>query len=364
MRVTVAIPTFRRPDQLAALLAALPERIAETPDAEIDVLVIDNAPEGSARATVEAAPAGVRYVHETTPGISAARNRALDESRSADLLAFLDDDEIPLAGWLSSLVEVWRGHRSAAVAGRVISVFHEDTDPWIIASGTFRRPQRATGTSLRTAAAGNLLLDIRQVQALGLRFDGSLGLSGGEDTLFTRQLVERGGTIVWCNESAAEDHVVPSRLTRDWAVQRAFSAGNGWANVNLLLAQPTRRPQLRGQFSWAGAHARRGPARYRYGRPRDISSTMRGEPPDRGRNARRCPRAPLPGVRSNRPAGTVSHDAVAAAPGTGPAMGLSSILRRQVLHRARLRRAFPPTAARARADVPGRAERPAGRPRP
>ncbi|HJG50866.1 MAG TPA: glycosyltransferase [Brachybacterium faecium] len=268
VRVTVAIPTFRRPDQLAALLAALPARIAETPDAEIDVLVIDNAPEGSARATVEAAPAGVRYVHETTPGISAARNRALDESRSADLLAFLDDDEIPLAGWLSSLVEVWRGHRSAAVAGRVISVFHEDTDPWIIASGTFRRPQRATGTSLRTAAAGNLLLDIRQVQALGLRFEGSLGLSGGEDTLFTRQLVERGGTIVWCNESAAEDHVVPSRLTRDWAVQRAFSAGNGWANVNLLLApSSTRRLALRGQFLLGGgARIAVGLARHRYGR--------------------------------------------------------------------------------------------------
>src|SRR5699024_7690143 len=49
LRITIAIPSYRRPEQLAALLAALPDRIAETPNAIVDVLVIDNDPEGSAR---------------------------------------------------------------------------------------------------------------------------------------------------------------------------------------------------------------------------------------------------------------------------------------------------------------------------
>ena len=62
--------------------------------------------------------------------------------------------------------------------------------------------------------------------------------------------------------------MVPSRLTRDWAVQRAFSAGNGWANVNLLLApSSTRRLALRGQFLLGGgARIAVGLARHRYGR--------------------------------------------------------------------------------------------------
>lgn len=270
LRITIAIPSYRRPEQLAALLAALPDRIAETPNAIVDVLVIDNDPEGSARSAVDATPLNLRYVQETTPGISAVRNRALDECRDSDLLAFLDDDEIPLAGWLSSLVEVWREHRASAVAGRVISIFYEDTDPWVIASGTFRRPQRPTGTYLPTAAAGNLLLDMAQIQHFGVRFEDSLGLSGGEDTLFTRQLVESGGTIVWCNESAAEDYVVASRLTREWATQRAFSAGNGWVHVNLHLApSPTRRLALRGRFLLGGtARVTAGLARHHYGRAR------------------------------------------------------------------------------------------------
>ncbi|HLR44838.1 MAG TPA: glycosyltransferase family 2 protein [Brevibacterium sp.] len=281
LRITIAIPTFKRPGQLSLLLEALPDRIAETSDAVVDVLVIDNDPDGSARDTVEGSGlgTGLRYVHERTPGISAARNRALDECRTSDLLAFLDDDEIPLDGWLASLVDVWRETGASAVAGRVISVFHENTDPWVIASGTFRRPQRPTGTVLATAAAGNLMLDMQQIHGHELRFEQSFGLSGGEDTLFTRQLVEQGGTIVWCNESAAEDYVVASRLTREWAAQRAYSAGNGWAHVNLRLAPgPAQRLAVRSRFLVGGTlRVTAGLARHHYGRARQhLTHDARG----------------------------------------------------------------------------------------
>ncbi|MGP9845415.1 glycosyltransferase family 2 protein [Brachybacterium sp. 107] len=268
VRITVAIPSYKRPEQLAALLAALPDRIAETVDATVDVLVVDNDPAGSARESAETAPLDVRYAHETTPGISAVRNRALDECRNSDLLAFLDDDEIPRPGWLSSLVEVWRDHHASAVCGRLVSVFADNTDPWMIASGTFYRRQRRTGTHLPTASTANLLLDVQQIGVLGLRFDESLGLSGGEDTMFTRQLVQRGGSIVWCNESEVEDTVVSHRLTREWAAQRAFSAGNGHVQVSLRLTpSPTRRLALRSRFLLGGAaRIAAGQARHRYGR--------------------------------------------------------------------------------------------------
>lgn len=121
--------------------------------------------------------------------------------------------------------------------GRVISVFDEDVDPWLLASGTFRRPPRPTGTVLQVAAAGNLLLDLRSVRRLGLRFDPSLGLGGGEDTLFSRQLARRGGLIVWCNESETEDLVVASRLSRAWAAQRAYSSANAGTRIQLTLTE-------------------------------------------------------------------------------------------------------------------------------
>lgn len=246
--VTIGVPTYRRPELLEALLRTLPSRIAECDDLGIavDVLVVDNDPAGSAREVAAGADLPVRYVVEPAPGIAAARNRILDECVDRDLVAFIDDDEIPREGWLSSLIEVWREHGADAVMGRVISVFDEDVDPWLLASGTFRRPPRQTGTVLQVAAAGNLLLDLRSIRRLGLRFDTSLGLGGGEDTLFSRQLAQRGGLIVWCNESETEDLVVASRLSRSWAAQRAFSSANAGTRIQLQLTEgKTRRGILR-----------------------------------------------------------------------------------------------------------------------
>lgn len=278
-RVTIAIPTFRRPERLRALLESLPARIAECPGVEVDVLVIDNDPERSGAAAAHAAPLPVRYEPEPTPGIAAVRNRALDDCGDSDLLAFIDDDELPLEHWLSALLGAQQRYGATAVMGRVISVFDEAADPWVLATGTFDRRPRPTGTPLEVAASGNLLLDLAQVRRLGVRFDESLGLSGGEDTLFSRQLVHRGGRIVYCEESVTEDYVVASRLTRAWAEQRAYSAGNGLVHVALRLApSPARRLSLRGRFLLGGtARVMAGLARHHLGRlRRDLRHDARG----------------------------------------------------------------------------------------
>lgn len=279
--VTIGVPTYRRPGLLDALLRTLPARIAECDGLgiDVDVLVVDNDPAGSAREVVETSALPVRYVVEPTAGIAAARNRILDECADRDLVAFIDDDEIPREGWLSSLVTVWRGYDADAVMGRVISVFDDDVDPWLLASGTFRRPPRKTGTVLQVAAAGNLLLDLRSIRRLGLRFDPSLGLSGGEDTLFSRQLARRGGLIVWCNESETEDLVVASRLSRSWAAQRAFSSANAGTRIQLQLTEGRlRRGALRLQALIGGvARIVVGAARRMFGAlTRDITHHARG----------------------------------------------------------------------------------------
>lgn len=256
--VTIGVPTYRRPELLAALLRALPDRIAECADlgVDVEVLVVDNDAAGSAREVAANAALPVRYVVEPTPGIVAARNRLLDECADRDLLAFIDDDEVPRAGWLSALITTWRAFDADAVTGRVISVFDDDVDPWLLASGTFRRPPRPTGTVLSVAAAGNLLLDLRAVRRFGVRFDPSLGLGGGEDTLFTRELVGRGGRIVWCNESETEDLVVAARLSRAWAAQRAFSSANAGTRIDLQLTRGRLRRGLLRVRSLIGGIAR------------------------------------------------------------------------------------------------------------
>jgi hypothetical protein len=86
------------------------------------------------------------------------------------------------------------------------------------------------------AGAGNLLLDLSQVRRLGLRFDARFGLTGGEDTLFTHQLIAAGGEIRWCDEAVAVESIPADRLTRAWVLTRSFRSAGSWSRAELQVA--------------------------------------------------------------------------------------------------------------------------------
>lgn len=258
--VTIAVLTFRRPDVLACTLptmlehgrAAAPGPVAtggaaQEPRFKVRILVVDNDPAGSARATVRSlGAADVSYYIESNPGISAARNRALDEARSSDLLVFIDDDEQPREGWLDTLLQTWSRTGAGLVCGKVAAEFDGVLDPWVAAGEFFDRFSMPTGTVIHVAAAGNVLLDLRQVRPLGVRFESRFGLSGGEDNLFSRMLDQRGLPMVWCEESVATDRVPAVRMTRKWVLTRAFSHGNTAGLVEIELTDgPTERWTVR-----------------------------------------------------------------------------------------------------------------------
>ncbi|MGY1706838.1 glycosyltransferase family 2 protein [Geodermatophilus sp. SYSU D00697] len=242
----VAVLTYRRTELLPPLLDELVTQAATLlPPAE--VVVVDNDPEASAADLVGGwAGRGVRYVHEPRPGISAARNRALAEASGADALVFIDDDELPGPGWLATLVAAWRLWGCAAVAGPVAARLDGPVDPWIAGTGVFDRRRCATGSLLLGAGAGNLLLDVARVRELGLTFDERLGLTGGEDTLFTHALAHRGAGLRWCDEAEATEHVPAARLTRRWVLRRSFRSGSSWSRAEVhLAAGPVRRCRTR-----------------------------------------------------------------------------------------------------------------------
>lgn len=272
-RLVIGVLTFRRTELLAELLAVLPAQISDAAElVDASVLVVDNDPQGSAREVVAAA-AGVHYVHETTPGIAAARYRCLAEASDAQLLQFIDDDELPEVGWLRLMVQAWASHgRPAAVAGSVLPRFVNEPDPWILAGKFFTRRRPATGTAMPAASTGNLLIDLRQARALGVQFDHRLGLRGGEDTLFTSQLVARGGRIIFCRESAVHDLVPPDRATREWVLKRAWHHGATATHLELLNAIGRRqRAIIRARRAGGGL------ARWLVGSARAVAGRSRGD---------------------------------------------------------------------------------------
>ena len=269
--LVVAMLTYRRPAELERGLPLVFDHVRALRGVTGSVLIVDNDPEGSARATVEAlageSEVVVRYVVEPTPGIAAARNRAIDESAASDLLVFIDDDEHPTIAWLAPLIDTWRLTGASAVMGRVISEFDDELDPWIAAGEFFRRRSMPTGTEISVAAAGNLLIDRVQLHRLDVRFDERLGLGAGEDSLFSQQLVRRGGRIAWCEESVAVDRVPRERMSRRWVLDRARSHGNAETVVGLHLARTSaERARVRAAAAARGTvRVAGGSARYTYG---------------------------------------------------------------------------------------------------
>lgn len=256
--VVVGMATFRRPDLLAALLPRLLAQIehaAQTANlpAQYRVVVVDNDPDESARATAESlGDPRLYYAAEPRPGISSARNRLLDEAQDADVLVLLDDDETPHPGWLVHLLSTYLEHGADAVSGPVHAVFEGGEDPWVAAGGYYlgqRRDGVPTGTGLRRAATNNLLLDMGRVRALGLRFDERFGLTGGEDSLFTGQLTAAGGRIVLCAEAVVDDLVPLARNTRRFNLARRRAQAATHVRVDQVLAT-SRRARVRNGVRW------------------------------------------------------------------------------------------------------------------
>ena len=282
--MVVGVPTYRRPAELEALLPLLLTQVHDLADHRVDVLVVDNDPQGSARRVVQALRDDrVHYAHEPVPGIAAARNRILDEAGGleADLVAMIDDDERPQPRWLVELVHTWERTGAALVSGRVVPEFSGPLDPWVAAGRFHTRRNLATGDPLTVAASNNLLLDLRRLRDLGQRFDERLGLAGGEDTLFSRELHAKGGSLVWCAESVVIDRVAPERMTRRWVLARAMSHGDASVRVGLRLAPgPAARVAFRVRSLLGGA------ARMVLGGARAAAGAALRRPVDQARGLR------------------------------------------------------------------------------
>lgn len=248
--LTVAMLTYQRESQLPEAIAAVRAELdsfhrSEGPAVSARLLVVDNDPNGRARRVVaDAGWSELIYAHEAEHGISAGRNRAIDESAGSRLLVFIDDDELPVSGWLSAIYRCWREHEEpGGVAGPVRSTLPAEVDPWVVTSRFYDRVDaaaRRTGQALPRCATNNLLLDLDAVRAAGVRFDPAFGLTGGGDSLFTESFTRSGARLIWCREAEVTEPVPAERATREYVLRRTYSLSNVSTRVQISLDSTSR----------------------------------------------------------------------------------------------------------------------------
>ena len=230
--LVVAAATFNRPEGLALLLDHLERQQFSGPEPRIEVVIVDNSPDANARAFVEARAAQYRwplhFAHEQARGIAQARNRALDEAASVDAawLAFIDDDEYPEPPWLERMTGMAKRTGAAAVVGALLPDFETPPPRWIEHGGFLAIKKYAEGQPLDFGNTSNVLFDLRFARRHAIRFDLAFALTGGEDTLFFKEVQRSGGSIVFCRSAVVHETIVADRARLGWLLRRWIRSGN------------------------------------------------------------------------------------------------------------------------------------------
>jgi len=247
MTISVCIATYRRPDQLSALLDDLVKQ-QQRPD---EVVVVDNDANGSARVVVErrkqGAPFPIRYEIQPLKNISLTRNRTVALA-TCEWLAFIDDDERAPKTWLRQLADTVARTGADGVLGPVIPIVPSDAPAWIRDGRFYDWPRMKTGAIVPIAHLrfGNALL--RRTLLGDSPFNPAYGLTGGEDGDLLGRVVQRGARIVWCDEAIVHEPVAASRLSLRWLLFRALRGGQDFARHRMTGSFGLLTPFGRAQF--------------------------------------------------------------------------------------------------------------------
>jgi predicted glycoside hydrolase/deacetylase ChbG (UPF0249 family)/glycosyltransferase involved in cell wall biosynthesis len=226
--ITVCICTFRRPIYLKRLLEKLQEQSTGGVFSFSAVVCDNDAPQSAApivSAARESATIDITYCCEPRQNIALARNKALEQAHG-DFVAFIDDDELPVADWLQSLLSACDTYAADGVLGPVRPHFELPPPNWILKGRFCQRPEHTTGRKLQwnQCRTGNLLFRRGILEGAAQPFRPEFG-TGGEDKDFFMRLTEQGRVFVWCNEAIAYETVLPSRYSRRCMIKRALLRG-------------------------------------------------------------------------------------------------------------------------------------------
>ena len=241
--VSVIIPTFRRPEGLEKAIASVMAQgfaIENT----IEIIVCDNSPEGSARASIDALLSRhkdlpLSYLHEPKTGVANARNRAL-RAHSGTFIAFLDDDEAAPMDWLESLMKTQARFDADVVFGPVkarLDIDRGQLNPYFIKF--FSRTGQELDCVLPTYyGCGNSLIRATLIENWTDPFETCRNESGGEDDAFFHTLSDRGALMVWAAEAPVFEDVTAQRARLGYTLVRAYVYGQGPAKTALRKIPP------------------------------------------------------------------------------------------------------------------------------
>ena len=218
----------------ATLADALHSVAADLREGDDLLVVVDGGP--LAEAASSALPPNARLVVQPATGLGAARQRALD-AVIADLVLFVDDDEIVHAGWRDALVAAFADERVAAVGGTIEARWPDGDPPrWLHDRLRAAFGERRAGPGCGYPPfGGNLAVRRDAARAVG-GFSAELGHGPHrpglhEDAELCRRLVAAGWAVAEAPGAVVEHLVRPDQVRLRWLLRRAWHEGRADAQL-------------------------------------------------------------------------------------------------------------------------------------
>lgn len=231
--VSVIISTFERPALLKRCLQGLLDQTLVS--AEIEVIVIDNASMCSTEEIVAAFVAQglpVRCLREPQPGLSAARNFGLYQSKGT-YVAFIDDDAVPYPDWLFQIKSFISHVPDAAAFGGPYDGYTLVTKPpWFppdYGSWELEPEMRRLEIGREWINGTNMVFRKEILLAVG-GFDTQLGMkekviSYGEETRVLLELKRRSLSVYYVPEMRVQHLIADYKMSLRWLLSSAYAVG-------------------------------------------------------------------------------------------------------------------------------------------
>lgn len=181
---------------------------------------------------------GAAVVSEPTPGLSRARNRALQECVDDDVIAFVDDDAVVGPGWLRALHEAWDAAEPdvACIGGPIRPRFPAGRPEWLTDAllpglTVLDRGSEAIDLdpAVSTVYGANISFRVGPLRVVG-GFDPGYGHSGSrvwfsEEDEAQRALARVGGRVRYAPGPWVWHVIPPGRATARSLLRRRFAYG-------------------------------------------------------------------------------------------------------------------------------------------
>jgi GT2 family glycosyltransferase len=235
-RITVVVPTFRRPEGLARALGGLREQ--RDPGVPWELLVVDNDDAPGSESVFSSLTADLeapaRLVREPRRGAASARNAGI-AAAEGDVIAFLDDDVVPAADWLSELVAPVLAGQCDGAGGLVRLDPTVPVPGWLGTDWRGYLSEYSRGETDHDIAEGDYVLSASAAFRTDLLreldgFDTALGPRPGvpmvdDDIDLCRRVMQAGRRIRYVPGAVVVHELPAHRLTRGYMLRRTYAQG-------------------------------------------------------------------------------------------------------------------------------------------